>query len=429
MSGAALSVRPALGLSLGAAGLGAGDVVDRGRFAAIRRRMILEHCKWDPQVGDVSTLASFPLLLAPLVARELAETAETLARETLELERAVLRRPELFSALALPRLLRRALELASTEGATPAACRVMRFDFHPTAEGWRISEANTDVPGGFSESSAFPEMMAEAVGGAAPFGDPGSLYADALVKAAGEGRSRNGAVVALLAAAGFMEDQQVVAGLAARLRARGARGILAGPADLHWRDGRARARTLAYDGPVDAIVRFYQGEWLAKLPRSIAWQRLFAGGATPVANPGIAILSESKRLPLVWDRLGVACPAWRRALPETRDPRDAPWSTDEAWLLKSAFCNTGDSVTVRGLVPARTWRARKLEATLFPGTWLAQRRFETLPLDTPAGKMFPCIGVHTIDGRAAGMYGRLSPTPVIDYAAIDVAVLVGATRP
>jgi hypothetical protein len=149
------------------------------------------------------------------------------------------------------------------------------------------------------------------------------------------------------------------------------------------------------------------------------------GGSTPVANPGIAILSESKRLPLVWDRLGVACPAWRRVLPETRDPRDAPWPNDDGWLLKTAFCNTGDSVTVRRLVSPRTWRARKLEATLFPRTWLAQRRFETTPLDTPAGKMFPCVGVYTIDGRACGLYGRLSPTPVIDYAALDVAVLVG----
>lgn len=26
--------------------------------------------------------------------------------------------------------------------------RFLRFDFHPTEEGWRLSEANTDVPGG-----------------------------------------------------------------------------------------------------------------------------------------------------------------------------------------------------------------------------------------------------------------------------------------
>ena len=39
--------------------------------------------------------------------------------------------------------------------------------------------------------------------------------------------------------------------------------------------------------------------------------------------------------------------------------------------------------------------------------------------------MYPCLGVYTIDGRAAGIYGRIAPKPFIDYAAVDVAVLVG----
>jgi hypothetical protein len=227
-----------------------------------------------------------------------------------------------------------------------------------------------------------------------------------------------------MVAPGFMEDQQVVAGLASRLRDRGVRSILVEPAHLRWSGERAHVGTRAYQGPVDALVRFYQGEWLATLPRAVDWRRLFAGGATPVANPGIAILSESKRLPLVWDRLGVACPTWRRALPETRDARDVPWARDEGWVLKSAYCNTGDSVTLRELVTPASWIARSLEARVMARSWVAQRRFVTTPIDTPAGKMFPCVGVYTIDGRACGLYGRLSPQPVIDYAAIDVAVLV-----
>jgi hypothetical protein len=55
---------------------------------------------------------------------------------------------------------------------------------------------------------------------------------------------------------------------------------------------------------------------------------------------------------------------------------------------------------------------------------VAQRRFEVVPLDTPVGAMYPCIGVYTIGGRACGLYGRLSKTPVVTYAAADVAVLV-----
>ena len=47
-----------------------------------------------------------------------------------------------------------------------------------------------------------------------------------------------------------------------------------------------------------------------------------------------------------------------------------------------------------------------------------------MPLDTPDGPQFPCIGVYTIDGAAAGIYGRLAPKPLIDGTARDVAVLV-----
>src|SRR5207244_726560 len=40
--------------------LRAGSPLAPGTFAALRRRAVLEGCKWDPQVGDVSTLSAFP---------------------------------------------------------------------------------------------------------------------------------------------------------------------------------------------------------------------------------------------------------------------------------------------------------------------------------------------------------------------------------
>jgi hypothetical protein len=40
--------------------------------------------------------------------------------------------------------------------------------------------------------------------------------------------------------------------------------------------------------------------------------------------------------------------------------------------------------------------------------------------------IFPCLGVYTVNGKAVGIYGRYSPRPLIDYAAVDVAVLISA---
>jgi len=116
--------------------------------------------------------------------------------------------------------------------------------------------------------------------------------------------------------------------------------------------------------------------------------------------------------------------AWKRFLPETRDPRDVPWKRDESWLVKPAFCNTGDSVTARDIVPPNCWRRACIDVLLHPRQWIAQRRFNVLPIDTPRGMLFACIGVYTIDGVACGAYGRLSPNGIINYAAVDAAVLI-----
>jgi hypothetical protein len=146
-----------------------------------------------------------------------------------------------------------------------------------------------------------------------------------------------------------------------------------------------------------------------------------------VCNPGSGVLTESKRFPLVWDHLRTPLPAWRALLPETRDPRDAPWQRDAGWLVKSALCNTGDDVAVRALLDDRQWARACREARRRPGEWVAQRRFDAVPLDSPAGPVFPCVGVYTIDGVVAGAYTRYAPRPLIDFAAVDVPLLVEAS--
>jgi hypothetical protein len=55
-------------------------------FAALRRRLLLDHCKWDPQVGDHSALASFPLVITRATWQTLARDAESLAAETTRAE-------------------------------------------------------------------------------------------------------------------------------------------------------------------------------------------------------------------------------------------------------------------------------------------------------------------------------------------------------
>src|SRR6185369_13516290 len=112
-------------------------------------------------------------------------------------------RPELHSRLGLPRQLRAALDPRRGELCRKVS-RVMRYDFHYTRDGWRISECNADVPGGYAEASAFTALMAQHYAHVTPAGDPGATWVTAIAHAA------DSAEVALISAAGFMEDQQVI---------------------------------------------------------------------------------------------------------------------------------------------------------------------------------------------------------------------------
>src|SRR5690242_18831540 len=106
-------------------------------FHRIRRRMVLDCCKWDPQVGDVSTLAPFALSISRATWRQLSAWSEAMSHEALAAEAELLRRPDLHRQLGLPRRIRRLLRREGESHPSPAAARTIRFDFHWTTDGWR----------------------------------------------------------------------------------------------------------------------------------------------------------------------------------------------------------------------------------------------------------------------------------------------------
>ena len=392
--------------------------LDAGQFARMKRRAIFDCYKWDPQVGDVCVIARHPLVITREAWAEVTRLAEALAVETLAAEAELVTRPDLHGALGLPFSVRHALRDAATVGATRGAARLIRFDFHFTSDGWRISEANCDVPGGLNEASGFPALIAEHYSWAAPVGDPGTAYVRALAAHAGP----NG-TTAFVHATAYSDDQQMMLFVARKLEAEGIRTHLASPDHLRWNGDAASLSAAWWKGPLDLIVRFFPAEWMGGLPKASGWQRLFAGGATAVSNPGTAILVQSKRFPLIWDALRTPLPTWRALLPETRDARNAPWATSDQWVVKPALGRVGESIGIRGVVDAKDMRQISRSVRWAPGAWVAQRRFDLLPIEVAGVRIFPCLGVYTLDTRVIGAYGRLAPVPLIDSRAADAAVL------
>lgn len=404
--------------AVAAAPLACGEALGPAEAARLRRRMIFEWNKWDPQSGDHGALAAFPLVLSADAWRELATAAEALYAEALAAEAELAARPELHARLGLPRDVRAALRVAAAQPPTQGP-RFIRFDFHLTLEGWRISEGNTDVPGGLLEAAGLAALHAElgSAPGVAPPA-PGPALAQAL-----HSRLAPGAAVALLHASAFTDDRQSMLYLTRELARAGLEGLAIAPDALRWSGGRARAAIAGGERDVDAVFRFYPAEWLPSLPRACGWPSLFGGALVPQSNPPSALLTQSKRFPLVWDALRTALPTWRRLLPETCEV-SAARRRDPAWVLKPAMGRVGEDVLVHGVSSAADQRRIGRWAAWLPWRWAAQRRFESAGVDSPMGVVHPSIGVFVVEGAAAGLYGRFATRPLVDQSARECAVFI-----
>ncbi|MFD1899431.1 hypothetical protein GQR36_03495 [Enterococcus termitis] len=128
-------------------------------YSDYRYEVIFEAYKWDPQVEDANTVSEYVAVLDEHAVEELTNLAEQLALETTAMELELLDNLEYAKELGLPKSMCRGMKKAK-DYQKEKHVRLMRFDFHPTDQGWQISEVNSDVPGGFAESSILPEIAA-----------------------------------------------------------------------------------------------------------------------------------------------------------------------------------------------------------------------------------------------------------------------------
>ena len=385
------------------------------RYSDYRYEVIFRGYKWDPQVGDANTIARHAALMRRDAMERLESWAEALSEETMRLEEAIFQDLRLARELGLPREILKNLSRLG-DYRRERHVRLMRFDFHPTVDGWAVSEVNSDVPGGLAEASVLPGIAARFFPGYAQRHD----VADRLLEAFRRRIPQDGAV-AFVHATSYADDRQVMQFLADRFRDAGHRAILAAPDHIRFRGGAAECVAEGSEGPLDGIVRFFPLEWLANLPRKSGWEGYFDTGTASCNHP-TAILSQSKRLPLLWDRLGVDVPAWRALLPTTADPRSA---RGDGWLLKPALGRVGEGVSIREALSAKEFSKINRAARRHPGEWVKQRRFDSAPLASGSGEAYHlCVGVFTVGGKAAGAYGRLSPYPRIDARAQDIPLLI-----
>jgi glutathionylspermidine synthase len=247
--------------------------------------------------------------------------------------------------------------------------------------------------------------------------DPTKAYVAAIRAVVNEGAS-----IGLVHATAHCDDRQVMQYLGQRLERSSMQAVALSPSHLKWESGCAR-----FTGPFSAVqpgllVRFFPAEWLPNLHPS-SWRPWFCGGKIPMSNPGTAILIQSKCLPLVWDELKTSLNTWRSLLPETKFANNVPPNSPE-WVFKPVFGRVGEDVAIAGVTEQRAYKEIIRDVSRHPVNWIAQRRFDMVPLETGSGVQYACLGVFTLDCRAVGAYGRIATKPLIDHDAQDIAVLI-----
>jgi len=386
------------------------------QYPDYRTNVIFQAYKWDPQVNDQNTIAKHILLVTPDTARQLGQWAQELSRETMLMEEAIIHRLPLAKKLGLPSQILKVLpRLSAYESGKNI--RLMRFDFHPTDTGWAVSEVNSDVPGGLAEASIWPQIAGHYVDALA-----GENTASRLLRAF-QSKIKKGGTVAFVHATSYSDDRQVMQFLGDYFKNHGLCAIYAAPDHIKWVNKKAVSIIGGEECEIDGIVRFFPLEWLVNLPKRSNWQGCY-DSETPSCNNPTAIFAQSKRLPLIWDALGVEIPAWKKLLPQTREPKNIP-PREQDWIFKPALGRVGEGISIKEAVTPKEFAQINKAARRDAKNWAAQRRFKSLPVPADDGVSYHvCIGVFTVDGRNAGFYGRISPYPRIDSNAIDIPILI-----
>ena len=394
--------------------------IPKEKYDDYRLDVIFDCYKWDPQFLDNNTIAKHALVITKEECEELKKMTEMLDKETRQAEEFLNNNLKLAKPLALPRKIYK--ELKRMKNYNPENhIRLMRYDFHPTVEEkWAVSEVNSDVPGGFAESSLMPQAALKLFENEKySYINFGDILANAIAKKV----KPNGRIM-LVHCTCYSDDRQVMQFLGDKLKSMGFSIIYAAADHLRFKDNEAISILDGNEGKVDGIFRFTPLEWLKDI-RPKHWDGYFDTTTTSCNHP-IAIFAQTKRFPLIWDVLeknGVSLSTWRELLPETIEVEDV--EDKIGYIYKPACGRVGEKISIQEACSDEEYKMILEDVRKNPEEYLAQRKFNSKPLISENGETFHvCLGSYSVEGKHAGFYARISKTPRIDSSAADIPVLI-----
>lgn len=394
--------------------------IPENKYYEYRLNAIFNCYKWDPQFLDNNTLAKYVLVITKKEHEILKKYTEDLDKETRIAEEYLNNHLELTKPLALPKKITK--DLIRMKNYDPQKhIRLMRYDFHPTMDNdWAVSEVNSDVPGGFAESSLLPKLALKQI----PKGKYQTIdFSDILTTAICKKVKEKGKII-LVHCTSYSDDRQVMQFLGDKLKKMGYQTIYAAADHLRFKNQKAISILNNNEGPVDCIIRFTPLEWLKDIKPKY-WDGYF-DTITPSCNHPIAIFAQTKRFPLIWDELesrGISLKTWRKLLPNTIEVKDS--LNKEGYIYKPACGRVGEGISIKESCLENEYETILKDVKKHPYEYIAQKRFYSKPLKGINNESYHvCLGSYSVDGKHAGYYARISKTPRIDSNAADIPVLI-----
>lgn len=394
--------------------------IPEDKYYDYRLQAMFNCYKWDPQFCDNNTLAKYVLVLTKKENDEVIELTKKLDKETRLAEEYLNKNIKVAKKLALPKKILQQVPNMQNYDNTKNI-RLMRYDFHPDInEKWVVTEVNSDVPGGFAESSLLPELARKTIN--IPKLEYTS-FGEKMVDAINNKLNKTGTIM-MVHCTCFSDDRQVMQYMGDRLEKEGYK-IIYGAADhINFKENKSYCILDNNKEKIDLIFRFTPLEWLIQMkPRR--WDGYF-NSQTMSCNHPIAIYAQSKRFPFVWNDLekaNISMETWKNLLPETLEVTDLGKKT--GFIYKPVYGRVGEKISIKEACKGDEYKKIIKDVKKHPKRYLAQKKFESLPLKGDDGKEYHvCLGSYIVEGEHAGYYARISEYPRIDSYAADIPVLI-----
>ena len=137
--------------------------IPEDKYYDYRLQAMFDCYKWDPQFCDSNTLSKYVLVLSKEENEDVIRLTENLDKETRLAEEYLNKNIKIAKKLALPKKILEQIPNMQNYDKNQNI-RLMRYDFHPDINGsWVVTEVNSDVPGGFAESSLLSELARKTI--------------------------------------------------------------------------------------------------------------------------------------------------------------------------------------------------------------------------------------------------------------------------